>query len=656
MYTQEPIYSIDDHAVVDYLLLGSSAQVRANHAFYVVDHTLFTLYPGNLPPSQYVDWKYLNNSQTRGVVVPSGSLSFDTASLASGPYELRLTTGSSDAARQVKARASLILASSQAVGSATSGSCSFAGQVIANGLSVTAYELPTVLPGHECFSEQRVCKNGVLSGSYVNASCVVPTTPPVSFTIPKINYAVGQPISVSFSGGVGTGDWVGLYPSSETNPVSTPIDCDVSWATGFMPSTPLLVHQRGSSVHAICPGAQTPLFAIQAEGNRAGFLNDSAEFSPGGVFFGQEWGQPQIVFRPGYEGDFVRGSGVFRQPLKFPDITTNPNQMNFWYYVLKLDGPSGNVIWVEMPGYYSRQAGTDTWKLQSDGVSEFALEGDVRGDIYVYAPLKKDATWITPCANTSYFGRDAYQGEHTYCFEFSAGQFRTILGQYASTHPGVDTDPSHYKLRSFYVDAEAWGGKLAMSIRDLRLESVFAAQVSPPTPSIPAPCSFNGQTIASGVSTTTYQSSSVVYGSQCVSQSRTCTNGTLSGSYTYPSCTVAPPVNASNPRGNIDEMSCSSIAGWAQDLDTPEDPVNVRVYIDDKLAAELPASDRRGDLCVAIGSCNHGFSVPVAQQYLDGNTHAVLVVGVDQPKSSNNFNAPLKGGTGTLQCATTTPS
>ena len=51
-----------------------------------------------------------------------------------------------------------------------------------------------------------------------------------------------------------------------------------------------------------------------------------------------------------------------------------------------------------------------------------------------------------------------------------------------------------------------------------------------------ASCSFNGQTVASGSSVTAYQSSSVASGSQCVSQQRICSNGTLSGTYTYASC------------------------------------------------------------------------------------------------------------------------
>ena len=46
-----------------------------------------------------------------------------------------------------------------------------------------------------------------------------------------------------------------------------------------------------------------------------------------------------------------------------------------------------------------------------------------------------------------------------------------------------------------------------------------------------ASCNWNGGTVASGSSVAAYQSSSVAEGSQCVSQQRTCTNGTLSGSY-----------------------------------------------------------------------------------------------------------------------------
>lgn len=57
----------------------------------------------------------------------------------------------------------------------------------------------------------------------------------------------------------------------------------------------------------------------------------------------------------------------------------------------------------------------------------------------------------------------------------------------------------------------------------------------------PNSCLFNGQTIAHGQSAIAYQTSGVVYGQTCASQNRTCNNGTLSGSYTFGSCTVGSP-------------------------------------------------------------------------------------------------------------------
>lgn len=56
-----------------------------------------------------------------------------------------------------------------------------------------------------------------------------------------------------------------------------------------------------------------------------------------------------------------------------------------------------------------------------------------------------------------------------------------------------------------------------------------------------APCTFNGQTVAHGASVTAYHAASVPAGQTCQSQTRTCSNGTLSGTYGYTSCTVAEP-------------------------------------------------------------------------------------------------------------------
>ncbi len=55
-------------------------------------------------------------------------------------------------------------------------------------------------------------------------------------------------------------------------------------------------------------------------------------------------------------------------------------------------------------------------------------------------------------------------------------------------------------------------------------------------PPAPASCVFNGQPLASGASITAYQYSNVPYGQICNSEIRTCYNGTLSGSFQYNYC------------------------------------------------------------------------------------------------------------------------
>tara|TARA_Y100000780_G_scaffold211112_1_gene209807 strand:+ start:12137 stop:14497 length:2361 start_codon:yes stop_codon:yes gene_type:complete len=52
-----------------------------------------------------------------------------------------------------------------------------------------------------------------------------------------------------------------------------------------------------------------------------------------------------------------------------------------------------------------------------------------------------------------------------------------------------------------------------------------------------------------GGSVTAYQTATVAYGTSCNGQTRTCSSGTLSGSYNFQSCTVNPPANCSLPWG-----------------------------------------------------------------------------------------------------------
>ena len=85
-----------------------------------------------------------------------------------------------------------------------------------------------------------------------------------------------------------------------------------------------------------------------------------------------------------------------------------------------------------------------------------------------------------------------------------------------------------------------------------------------------AACTLNGQNIASGFSTIAYQSANVALGSICTFETRTCSNGSLSGSFTYSSCTI----QADTPctfdgreiahGSTVTAYGASSVASWFQ--------------------------------------------------------------------------------------------
>lgn len=73
-----------------------------------------------------------------------------------------------------------------------------------------------------------------------------------------------------------------------------------------------------------------------------------------------------------------------------------------------------------------------------------------------------------------------------------------------------------------------------------------------------------GQTLANGQSVTAYSTQSVPYGQTCVSQTRTCTNGVLSGTYTYQNCSPEQPPRCTLPWGGTIAIGQSVTAYQAQ--------------------------------------------------------------------------------------------
>ena len=98
------------------------------------------------------------------------------------------------------------------------------------------------------------------------------------------------------------------------------------------------------------------------------------------------------------------------------------------------------------------------------------------------------------------------------------------------------------------------------------------------TVNAPAACSLGGTSVASGSSITAYSASTVPFGSLCssVSESRNCFNGTLSGSFANPNCSVLTTCTKTPPNALIrgsdlnvkDPISASYISDLRKDIDT----------------------------------------------------------------------------------------
>ena len=102
---------------------------------------------------------------------------------------------------------------------------------------------------------------------------------------------------------------------------------------------------------------------------------------------------------------------------------------------------------------------------------------------------------------------------------------------------------------SYEYWGHAWSSTNGWSTNTIKTVSCGAAATSCTLPW--------GGTIADGASVTAYQSASVTSPATCTSQTRTCSNGTLSGTYTNQSCSVS----GSGATGSIAGPNCTITTG-----------------------------------------------------------------------------------------------
>ena len=111
--------------------------------------------------------------------------------------------------------------------------------------------------------------------------------------------------------------------------------------------------------------------------------------------------------------------------------------------------------------------------------------------------------------------------------------------------------------------------------------------------------------------------------------------------------TFAKAPGAAAALGTLEAAACTGITGWAQDPSAPTKAAAVTLSFDGaagaKTAEELPgiaASVTRSDLCKQLGSCDHGFDVPVPLGVRDGKAHQVFAYGANGTATAQLTNAP----------------
>jgi MYXO-CTERM domain-containing protein len=116
--------------------------------------------------------------------------------------------------------------------------------------------------------------------------------------------------------------------------------------------------------------------------------------------------------------------------------------------------------------------------------------------------------------------------------------------------------------------------------------------------------------------------------------------------------TPAPP---DQPRGYLDQAACTTVSGWTQDPQVPTTSIFADLYYDGPAGASgahgirLTANVSRQDLCSAIGSCDHGFSMPLPRSVMDAKAHDVYAYGINH--TSGGVNTLLTGSPKTVTCA-----
>ena len=334
-------------------------------------------------------------------------------------------------------------------------SCLFDGRTIPHGQAVTAFLASTTPYGQACRSQQRVCNDGSLSGTYNYSSCVM-----------------DGPAACLFNGvTMKSGTSVVAYQESQVEP-----------GKACVPETRVCDNGKLSGSFGFSSCAVRPERACLFNGVTIPSNGQVVAYTTSSVPYGQKCVPNNRVCKDGV----LNGTG------EFSTCTVNkPLSCIFNNRTLAHEEEVTAYLAANVPF-------GQTCQSESRKCNNGALSGSYQAS----------SCTVTPPAGCTFNGKNL-------------------------AHGGV--------VEAFFTANVPYGQTCRSETRACVNGTLTGSAPHPAcAPEAPANCNFNGQTVAHGASVNAFAANSVAFGQTCASQTRTCNNGTLSGSYPAPSCVVGP--------------------------------------------------------------------------------------------------------------------
>ncbi len=388
--------------------------------------------------------------------------------------------------------------------------CNFNGQEYSEGQTVIAYLASSVPSGQTCKSEVRTCSNGAFSGSYQYANCVVNAPSACLFngqTITHNSSVIAYQSSSVPYGSTCTSE-SRICNNGELSGSFSYATCDVNAPSACLFNGQTVAH--GNTVKAY-QGSSVAFGSTCVSEDRTcnnGTLSGSYSYgscnvnAPASCLF-----NGQTIAHAGTVKAYQNSSVAYGSTCVSEDRTCNNGTLSgsYSYGSCNVNAPASCLFDGQTVAHGATvkayQTSSVAYGSTCSSQDRTCNNGTLSGS-YSYGSCNVNAP-----ASCLFNGQTVAHGS-------------TVKGYQAATVPYGSTCASQDRLCTNGTLSGTYGyGSCSVNA--------------------PASCTFNGQTVAHGSSVTAYQSSTVISGSgSCVSQVRTCSNGSLSGTYTAPSCTV----------------------------------------------------------------------------------------------------------------------